>query len=290
MESFTPTHSLPTISPDLARSWLLVSGSQVHGFESAINSSADAVIVDLEDGVAESQKSLARSQVSQWLGSGSSTVGRVWVRINAIDTRHWAEDIRALAPLNALAGVVLPKTESPESLASTAKLFSSRVGLIALVESALGVENVGSIAKFPGLTRIAFGTNDFCKDINVQKNDQALHYPRSRLVIASRAHRLPSPIDGPCGVEAAQDVVITSALHSKAHGLGAQLCLLESHVDAINKTLSPSAVEVSAAEALLGSNADTLGGSYRPKLIQAQRTLELHTIYSHASSGTLPTN
>ncbi len=75
-------------------------------------SGADIVVLDLEDGVRESDKDAARSIVRARLQDGH----RDWVRVNDATTAHWDRDLETLADLDTLAGVMLAKTESAEQV------------------------------------------------------------------------------------------------------------------------------------------------------------------------------
>ena len=81
------------IDPVLARSWLLVNGAHDDRFESAAQSRADIVVLDIEDAVAPKDKDAARDNVVRWLGGDNAD----WVRINGFGTPWWADDIAALA-------------------------------------------------------------------------------------------------------------------------------------------------------------------------------------------------
>ncbi|HKN08331.1 MAG TPA: aldolase/citrate lyase family protein, partial [Pseudomonadota bacterium] len=81
-----------------ARSWLFAPGDSERKMEKATASAADAVIFDLEDAVAEGEKSKARSMVSIFLTANAKHRQRLWVRINPIQGPHALADLAAVMP------------------------------------------------------------------------------------------------------------------------------------------------------------------------------------------------
>src|SRR5258708_23798440 len=101
------------MEPDMKfRSWLFVPGNRPERFAKALDSGADATILDLEDAVAIADKIPAREHVRAWL----SAKHPVYVRINAADTPWSADDVAALSAHPGVAGLVVPKTESADGL------------------------------------------------------------------------------------------------------------------------------------------------------------------------------
>ncbi|MBB3859835.1 citrate lyase subunit beta/citryl-CoA lyase [Novosphingobium hassiacum] len=102
------------------RSWLFVPGDSDKKLGKAMATGAHAVIVDLEDSVAVAAKPQARAMARDWLAihrqhvTENRPVAR-WVRINAIDTGLWREDLEVVMA-GAPDGVMLPKCEGPEQL------------------------------------------------------------------------------------------------------------------------------------------------------------------------------
>ena len=96
-----------------------------------------------------------------------------------------------------LSGVMLAKTEAAEHVTETFDRLGGATPVLALVESALGIEESVRIAQARGAFRLAFGSGDYRRDTGTSADDLAMTYPRSRLVVASRIGGLPGPIDGP---------------------------------------------------------------------------------------------
>src|SRR3954470_11662145 len=102
------------------RSFLFVPGNRPERFIKALQSGADAVVIDLEDAVPAQGKSEARATVAGWLSSERP----VYVRVNAEGTEWHDEDVRAItsAPLG-LRGLVLPKAQNEKRIAELAAIL-----------------------------------------------------------------------------------------------------------------------------------------------------------------------
>lgn len=269
---------------NLSRSWLLVNASKPELFKDALRSEADSVIFDLEAAVADDLKEVARYNVMRALSSGMSA----WVRINAMTSPHWKDDVSALVTATGLRGVMLAETEEPDQVTLTAMQLRAGTPVIALVESAIGIENATAIASAPGTFRLAFGVNDFRKDTGVTEDPMALAYARGKLVVASRVGKLPGPIDGPPGPTDEWEDVLEACEITQRMGMTGKLCLNPDQADDINKGLSPSVEELGWAREMIERHALSLSskkgvniadGSYLPRLARAQKIANLAETY-----------
>src|SRR5271169_3227599 len=91
-----------------ARSWLFAPGDSERKMHKAAAGSADIVILDLEDAVAEPEKPKARVMVTAFLKSNTQHRARLWVRINPIQGPHALEDLASVMPA-APAGHLWPR-------------------------------------------------------------------------------------------------------------------------------------------------------------------------------------
>jgi citrate lyase subunit beta/citryl-CoA lyase len=261
----------------LSRSWLLASAADEANFAPALASEADSVIFDMEDAVPAPGKAEARERVVEALSTGMTA----WVRVNGIDTEYWADDLAALSKAPGLRGVMLAMTERPDQVTHTAMRLQAGTPVLALIESAIGIENATDIARAPGTFRLAFGVGDFRKDTGASDDPMALAYARSRLVVASRVGQLPGPIDGPT-VGALGDDLKQACKVTASMGMTGKLCLLLEAADTINKSLSPSESEIRWAHELLEAHAAgaVVGdGSYLPRLARAEKISSLADSY-----------
>ena len=132
---------------------------------------ADALLLDLEDSVAPADKAAARANVAASLAKGDFRAPMLLVRINHLDTPWCDDDLRALAGLR-FHGLMLPKTETGESLRTLARLADAlgvraEVALWAMIETPAGVLRAAEIAAAtPRLAGIAVGTGDLSRGLN----------------------------------------------------------------------------------------------------------------------------
>jgi citrate lyase subunit beta/citryl-CoA lyase len=220
-------------------------------FSKAQSSGADAIIIDLEDGVAPGAKVSARSALS--VPGALPTGCDVYVRVNARQTPWYRDDLAAVAQLP-VAGIVLPKTESAEDIAATSK--SLRVGLIALIETARGLAAVREISGAAGVTRLAFGSIDFCVDIGAANDRDALLAARSAIVLASRLGELQPPLDGVTVAIDDMALIEADARYALRLGFGGKLCVHPRQIVPVRNGFAPSADEVSWAKRILEAGAE----------------------------------
>jgi len=258
------------VSAEIARSWLLVAGTRPDDFTGAEASRADQVILDVEDAVDPRRKDAARDDVVAWLTAG----GAAWVRINDRTSEFWSDDVDALAGIPGLRGVMLAKTESAHHVTETFDRLKGTLPVIALVESALGIEEAASIARARGAYRLAFGSGDYRRDTGTSSDDMAMAYPRSRLVVASRVGNLPGPIDGPT-VGSNHPVLREQSGVAVALGMTGKLCLDTEQLSIINEVISPTRSDVAWARDFLADFQARDGvirdGSDLPRLGRAQK-------------------
>lgn len=219
------------IDPVLARSWLLVNGAHGDRFESAAHSRADIVVLDIEDAVAPKDKHAARDNAVRWFGDGNAD----WVRINGFGTPWWADDLAMLAD-SPVGGVMLAMVESVDHVTETAKRLPN-VPIVALVETARGLERINEIAAAKGTFRLAFGIGDFRRDTGFGEDPATLAYARSRFTIAARAAGLPSAIDGPTIGSNALKLIEATAV-SAEFGMTGKICLSPDQCPVVNEGLS----------------------------------------------------
>lgn len=261
-----------TVAPvpaEIARSWLLVS-ARSGDFDAAARSRADQIVLDIEDAVDPALKPQARADVVAWL----SDTGEAWVRINDRTTDFWSDDVDALMGVPGLKGVMLAKTESALHVTETFDRLGGHIPVLALIESALGIEEAVQIAKARGCFRLAFGSGDYRRDTGTSADDLAMAYPRSRLVVASRIGDLPGPIDGPT-VGSNHPILREQSEMTVSLGLTGKLCLDPGQTAVINEVISPTRSDVAWARDFL-DDFEARGrvirdGSDLPRLGRAQK-------------------
>lgn len=248
---------------DLARTWMLRSP-----LAGGLETSADVLVLDLEDGLPVGRKAEGRDRAR-----AAASDAPVWLRISAAGTRDGQADLALGRELDdRLAGVVLAMCAGPADVAHVAASLPAGVPIVAMVESAAALLAAPAIAAHPATRRLAFGTGDFRRDTGMGVDRIALSWPRAQLVVASAAAGIAGPIDGPCGpVDQAQD----AAAHAVAMGFTGTLALHDAAVAGAHAAFTPSPAEVDAALALLSVTPDgPVDGSYAPTLARARALVE----------------
>jgi citrate lyase subunit beta / citryl-CoA lyase len=259
----------------LQRSLLFVPGSRPERFDKALAAGADAVIIDLEDAVAPADKVNAREAVRAWLRPGHAVI----VRINAVDTAWFADDI-ALCALPGVAVVMLPKAERADTMATLMKAGAKRV--LPLIESAVGFAALTALAAAPGVQRLVFGSIDFQLDLGMRDahEDELLVF-RSQIVLASRLAGLEAPIDGVSTAIDDAEALHTDVQRARRLGFGGKLCIHPKQLAGVHRGFAPSADELAWAQRVLAASAAAGGAAIavdgkmvdRPVLLRAERIL-----------------
>lgn len=241
------------------RSYLYVPGSDPRRIEKALASEADAVILDLEDAVAPNRKEEARTTVAEVLRSEHEKP--VFVRINAPDSVLAEEDVEAVAGPR-LAGLRLPKTESPESVRRVAQWLDKlgcEAGLQCLIESALGLEFAFEIAgAHEKVVGMSLGEADLAADLGVH-GDAGLLYARSRLVAATRAAGLPGPVQSVYTNVRDAEGLRRSTMEGKNMGFVGRSAIHPAQIEVINEVFTPTEEEVAEAKDLLARLEESTG-------------------------------
>ena len=258
----------------IQRSELAVPGSSEEMILKAASSAADYVFLDIEDAVAPPDKARARSNIIRalneidWRARGKT----VSVRINGLDTHYMYRDLVDLMEQagDRLDTILVPKVGVPADLYAVdaicnqiemARGFRTRVGLEALIETALGMANVEAIAAYPHrLEALHFGGADYAafnkaRTVNIgglnpdYPGDQ-WHFALSRMTVACRAYGL-RPIDGPFGDFSDPEGYRAAARRAAALGIEGKWAIHPSQIALANEVFSPLPAEVNRAERII---------------------------------------
>lgn len=271
-----------------ARSFLFVPANRPERFAKALDSGADAVIIDLEDAVAAEAKARARNQLTEGFRQMSgSERARVVVRMNAASTAWFADDLvqlRTLTPLG-LSAVMVPKSETISDLAQVAQALGTACVLLPQVESLAGLDAVNELARAPQVARLVFGNIDLQADLGLSCDAQEaeLQSVRLALVMASRRAALAAPVDGVTLVTQDEAQLQSDAARSRRGGFTAKLCIHPAQVAGVNAAFTPSPSELVWAQRVVDGFATSAGGVFRldgrmidaPVVLLARRTLAL---------------
>ncbi|HEY7165219.1 MAG TPA: aldolase/citrate lyase family protein, partial [Candidatus Binatia bacterium] len=180
----------------LKRSWMFVPGHREKMIDKALGLNADAIMLDIEDGVAPSEKETARKCIREALGRDKAPNSPArFVRINAIGHERMDADLSAVIRPG-LEGLVCPKVETPEEVRKVdaivkerepaLKMVSGGVALLIAIESPRGLMNAAAIAAAsPRVCGLMFGAEDFGRELGLPTSREGeardMLYARSAL-------------------------------------------------------------------------------------------------------------
>ncbi|MGV9711012.1 HpcH/HpaI aldolase/citrate lyase family protein [Gordonia sp. NPDC003424] len=283
------------------RSFLFVPGDSEKKLSKVADSTADAVILDLEDAVSSSRKPVARQMVSEFIGAYGGAAGpQLWVRINPIDTEHALADLAAVT-VAGLAGVMIPKIDGPadvlrvhhylEALESAHDVEAGSIRLLPVAtETAAAPFHLGefadaSISRLYGLT---WGAEDLSAALGASTNlgedgrwANTYQLVRSLMLMGARAANVEAVET--LYVDIRDDVGLAeSSRRARAEGFSGRIAIHPGQVDTINAAFTPTSDEVEYALRVVeafSADVGTVALDGRmldlPHLKQAQRVLAL---------------
>ncbi|MCL4421673.1 MAG: CoA ester lyase [Actinobacteria bacterium] len=245
------------------RSYLYVPADKPEKLERAAERGADAIIVDLEDAVAEGSKRAARHVAASWLESiRLNGFPEIWVRVNAARTSHFFADVEAVvAPT--LSGICLPKSEEPEDLFRLHELLAlaeekaglalEQIRVSALIETPYGLIGALKLAGGPRVDRLQIGEADLAAHLALQPadNEAELLPARFQVVLVSAASKLAPPV-GPVSVDFSNlEALRSTTLGLRRLGFGGRAAIHPAQVPVINSVFTPSADEEADARSIV---------------------------------------
>jgi citrate lyase subunit beta/citryl-CoA lyase len=283
-----------------ARSWLFAPGDSERKMEKATAGTADIVILDLEDAVAEGEKPKARSMVAAFLTANAKQQKRLWVRINPIQRPQGLADLVAIVGARP-AGIMLPKSRGRAdaellhhyltALEATAGAECGTTQVIVLVtETADAMFTTGSYAGAPRVAALTWGAEDLADALGASSNRNedgsygfTYQLARSLCLVGAAAAGVPAveTIHGDFRDEAG---LRKRTAEARRAGFRGMLAIHPAQVDVINEAFAPSAEELAWAQEIIdlfaaNPGAGTIGhkGAMldRPHLARAQGLLAL---------------
>jgi len=282
------------------RSYLFVPGDSARKQARALDSGADALILDLEDSVTAAARPAARAQVAAFLAKPAPMAR--FVRINALRTEDVMADLAAIAPLRP-DGYVLPKCEGPDDIAALAGLITAQGGGRDFRILAIATETVRALRRLmredwshPALAGLTWGGEDLSADMGASRN-------RDASGVYLGPFRLARDLTLLAAVEAGTDAVdavftdlsdpaglMHEAEEAAALGFCGKLAIHPAQIKAIHAAFRPTAAQIERAQKVLaavaasGSGVAVLDGQMldRPHVRQAQQVL------LRAAAGSVP--
>jgi citrate lyase subunit beta/citryl-CoA lyase len=283
-----------------ARSWLFAPGDSERKMEKATAGTADIVLFDLEDAVAEGEKPKARSMVSAFLTANAQQRQRLWVRINPIQGPHGLADLVAIVGSRP-GGIMLPKSRGRAdaelldhyltALETAAGTECGTTQVIVLVtETADAMFTTGSYAGAARVVALTWGAEDLADALGASANrDEDGSYgftyqlARSLCLVGAAAAGV-SAIETIHGDFRDEAGLRKRATEVRRAGFRGMLAIHPAQVDVINEAFTPSAEELARAQEIVDLFAANPGAGAighkgamldRPHLARAQALLAL---------------
>ncbi|WP_336987143.1 CoA ester lyase [Altererythrobacter aquiaggeris] len=287
------------------RSLMFIPGDSVKKLAKADTCGADAVILDLEDAVAEDNKPAARMLVGKFL-QDRPKAGRkmqIWVRVNPLGTGLTLDDLVAVIG-HEPDGIMQPKTDGPadveqlshyiDALEVQSGIDRGKIKIIPVAtETAIAPFSLGEFA-YAGLERLAgltWGAEDLAAAVGGQGNrmpDGSWMYTyqmvRAQVLLAAHAAGVPA-IDTLFADFRDEEGLRAESRLGRAEGFSGRLVIHPAQVVPVNESFSPSKDEVAMArkivaafEAQPGTGAIGIDGKMYdiPHLKSARTTIVLH--------------
>ncbi|MCC8984292.1 HpcH/HpaI aldolase/citrate lyase family protein [Bradyrhizobium acaciae] len=245
------------------RSLLFMPGSNARALEKARTLPADGIILDLEDSVAPEAKAIAREQIAKAVAAKGFGKREVLIRINALDTPWWVDDI-AMAGKAQPDGILVPKISTVDDLNAVADRLSdvnapASIRVWAMIETARAVLDADKLAAASkdSETRLAgfvFGPNDIARETRIRmKPGRAAMIPMiTHCILATRAHGL-EILDGPYGDISNVDGFAEECAQGRDLGFDGKTLIHPSHIDACNAIFTPPEAEVTEARKIIAA-------------------------------------
>jgi citrate lyase subunit beta / citryl-CoA lyase len=239
------------------RTALFVPGDRPERIVKAVGHSPDAVVVDLEDAVADAAKERARTVAVERLSTLRAEGVRMMVRVNAIDTDWFIDDVLALAPvLEGISAVLLPKSRCPGDVEVLDRLLTNvekqsdrtgRTAILPIVETSDGVLEARSVAESSSrVETLLFGVADLSTELQIEAtaDGEELLHARSHVVLAAAAARRQRPLDGPHLRLDDPDGLRRSVALARRLGFGGKAVIHPAQLAPVLEEFSPSESEL----------------------------------------------
>ena len=251
----------------MRRSMLFLPGNNPNMLINGNCLGADAVIFDLEDAVSPAEKDAARILVRNTLRYMNFAGCETIVRINSTDTAYWQKDLDVILPEKP-SMILLPKASSAQDIQlvdaymteveKKNTLPEGSVRVIALIETAMGLENAFAIAVSSSrVCGLFLGAEDLTADLQCKRTKEGneISYARMRLVAAARAAGI-EVYDTPFTDVNDDEGALADAQMAKSLGFSGKASISPRHVEVINRTFSPTLAEIDYAYAVMDAIAE----------------------------------
>ena len=235
------------------RSMLFAPGNKYELLQNFSKIQPDIAIIDLEDAVPDSEKQEARENLQKYAQEQNKNATTTYVRVNALISQHFEEDIRSIPPQ--IAGIVIPKVNDAsdiERATQAIERYSVSAKILVGIETVKGLMSVQDIFGTASVFAAYFGAEDYIHDLGglrTDGNDEVL-FARTQIGISSRLFGVPV-VDQIVADFSNSERFMKEAQQAKSLGFTGKLCIHPSQVPLANQSFSSTPEEIQQALELL---------------------------------------
>ena len=267
------------------RSFIFTPPLKINMFDKAVKSGVDIVCLELEDGIAPSDKLFARQNALKIINKKKDYNNiEVLIRINSIREIFGILDITAILNNKTQPdGLLVPKIKSPEELKILDNLFTEKklnTKFHAIIETNLGLEKANEIAASTDrLEALFFGAVDMSAELRCLNSWNNLLYARSKVVHAAASKQL-DVIDVPFLDLDNLKKMKEEATNSKNLGFTGKGAIHPKQIKILNNVFTPTLKEVKKAKKIISLFEKSSSGLvlYEGKLIEKPVLREMYRV------------
>lgn len=241
----------------LRRTMLFMPGNNPGMLQNAAILGADSIILDLEDAVSLTEKDSARVLVREAIKNVDYSNVEVVVRVNPLDTEFGKEDVNVIARVKPDT-LMVPKADEEEikivdemlnAIEKEEGFEAGSIKIIALVETAYGLENVYNIIKASKrVVGVLLGGEDLTSDLGIKrtKEGQEIFYARNKVATACKALKVDA-IDTPFTDTNDYEGLKADTAKAKSLGMTGKSSINPRQIDTIHSVFAPTEAEIKHA-------------------------------------------
>ena len=234
------------------RSMLFAPGNKYELLQKFSKIQPDIAIIDLEDAVPNSEKQVARENLQKY-AQEDKTAATTYVRVNALVSEHFEEDIRSMPPQ--IAGIVIPKVNDPSDIERATQAIernSVSAKILVGIETVKGLMSIQDIFGTASVFAAYFGAEDYIHDLGGLRTDgnNEVLFARTQIGISSRLFGVPV-VDQIVADFSDSERFMKEAQQAKSLGFTGKLCIHPSQVPLANQSFSSTPEEIQQAIELL---------------------------------------
>lgn len=237
--------------PEMIHSYLFVPGNDLRKLNKALQTNADAIVLDLEDSVGTKHKAEAREMIHNWMISNGQTEKKIYLRMNKLQSRFGKEDLNLLLAHKQFAGVIVSKVETKADVPAANLFHNQSIKILPLIETALGVRNTVEIMTTNHLVdQIVFGVMDYCVDLQISYHPDhpLIAHAKYELILTCRSLRKKPPIDTIYPYIHDEEGLVKETKKALDLGMRAKMCIHPKQIDIVNAIFKQAYDEMTWAQ------------------------------------------